>query len=221
MSAIASTPPAMPPAVASPAPAGAAPPERTGDLATNPDFENNLNRFRELAAIVLDTSGTYSESAKVEAWSAQHRMGVVGQLRGLGAEDRELMNQVYRSETYQNIEAARVRYMNTVIAAVKAADAAGTSRAEAVGKAALQHYDGLPGLEQERLFASINAPDYTGATPYANVDAWRGQMMSWAKLFEPISDRLDLSSEAKARVGVLAPSRPDPYAPGALARVEA
>lgn len=196
-------------------------PTAVGANATNPDYENNLKRFHELAAIVLDTSGAHSESAKVEAWTAQHRMGVTGQLRGFGPEERELINQIYRSETYQNIEAERVRYADAVLAAVKAADAVGSSRAEAVGRAALKHYDGLSRIGQERLFAAINAPDYTGATPYPNVDGWRTQMMSWAKLLEPITDRLDLSDEARRQVGVLSPAKTEPYAPGAIASLEA
>ena len=184
--------------------------------------KDNFPKLRELASVILDTSGTYSDDAKIEAWRTQFQMAVTGQFRGAGAEDADLINQISRSDTSQQIEADRVRYADAMMAAVRGADAAGQPREEAVGRAALKHFDGLSQTDQRRLFASINAPDRTGSTPYQSVDDWRAQMINWAKLFAPISDTLDLSADAKKVVGnVAGATNSPPYKPGSNASLTA
>jgi hypothetical protein len=217
----------LPAIASSPVVSAPAPTDASTAVALKAQFaeanKDNFPKLRELAAIVLDSTGAYSDDAKIEAWQTQFQMAVTGKFRGASAEDADLMNQIGRSDTHQQIEAARVQYANTVAAAIHAADAAGLPRGEAVGRAALKHFDGLAATDQKRLFASINAPDQTGATPYGSVDDWRTQMMTLAKLFAPIEDKLDLSTAAKKTVGDFASSKPTaaPYRPGANATVTA
>jgi len=210
------------PAAAPPSPVQAADPA-TGETPAQrlarlgEENKDNFPKLRELAGIILDTTGAYSDDQKLEAWQTQFRMSVTLQFAGAGQEDRDLLNKIAKSDTYQQINAVRHQHMNAMMAAVKEADATGQSREAITGRKSLELYDSLSATDQKRMFASINAPDMTGATPYGSVDGWRTQMMSWAGLFAPIGDKLDLSADAKKVVGDLAAPASKPYAPGAKA----
>lgn len=191
------------------APAAETPAERLARLAEQ--NKDNFPKLRELAGVILDTTGKYTDDQKLEAFQTQYRMSVTLQFAGASDDDRDLLNQIARSDTYQQINAVRHQHMFAMMAAVKEADETGQSREAVIGRKSLALYDSLSPLDQKRMFTSINAPDQTGATKYGSVDAWRSQMMSWAGLFAPIGDQIG-STDA---------SKPKAYAPGATADVTA
>lgn len=187
--------------------------------AANPDYEANLNRFNQLADVVLDAEGKYTDDEKLDAWNSQFRMAVTGQLMGMGPEVSKKLNDIAKSPTYQAIESARVSLMNVQMAAVARADASGGDRQQTVAQATLDHLKGLSSFDQKLTFTSVNAPDMTGASPYRDIGAWKQQLGVWAGLFAPLGDsvRLDLSEDAKDRLGPLKASpldAPKIYAPG-------
>lgn len=175
----------------------------------NPDYQNNLDRFTQLANVVLDETGAYSREEKLDAWNAQFRMAVTGQLMGLGPEVSQRLNDIGRSSTAQDIESARVRLMNVQMDAFRRADAAGADQDAAVAQATLAHLDGLDDFDRKLTFTSVNAPDMTGATPYADFASWQRQLLVQAGLFAPLSDAKRETASAMTK----------PYAAGA--KVEA
>lgn len=175
----------------------------------NPDYQNNLDRFTQLANVVLDETGAYSREEKLDAWNAQFRMAVTGQLMGLGPEVSQRLNDIGRSSTAQDIESARVSLMNVQIDAFRRADAAGADQDAAVAQATLAHLDGLDEFDRKLTFTSVNAPDMTGATPYADFASWQRQLLVQAGLFAPLSDEKRETPSAMTK----------PYAAGA--KVEA
>jgi hypothetical protein len=193
----------------------------------NPDYQNNLDRLHGLANTILDTTGSFTDDEKLDAFDRWHSMAVTGKFVGFGPDEEKLHNAIARSKTSVDIESARMAYGNAVMAAIQQADAAGTSRKEAVGRAALKTFDGMSAYDQKALFTNINAMNRTGARPYGNMADFRRQLESWAGLFAPLDrgDRLDLSADAKAALGgpnaKAAPTTSKPYAPGALSSTTA
>ncbi len=175
----------------------------------NPDYQNNLDRFTQLANVVLDETGAYSREEKLDAWNAQYRMAVTGQLMGLGPEVSQRLNDLARSSTYQDIESARVRLMNVQMDAFRRADAAGADQDAAVAQATLAHLNGLDDFERKLTFTSVNAPDMSGATRYTDFASWQQQLLVQAGLFAPLADEKRETASAIAK----------PYAAGA--KVEA
>jgi len=55
--------------------------------AANPDYQNNLDRFHALGAVILDESGAHSKDEQLDAWNSWFRMAVTGQLMGFGPDE--------------------------------------------------------------------------------------------------------------------------------------
>ena len=166
-----------------------------------------------LASTVLDSSGQASDEDKLAAYNTSFRHVVTGQFRSLEPADRRLLNQVGISDTAQAVQGARATYETKMRAAIQQAGASGGSHSQALGAAALAHFDGLSGFDQKLLFSSLNAPDRTGATPFAGVQDWRDQMAAIGGGTAPV-DRVELSDAAKAYVGA-APAKATAPSPAA------
>lgn len=171
--------------------------------AANPDYENNLNRFNQLADVILDESGAYSKQEKLDAWQAQFKMAVSGQLMGLPPEVSKRGNQIAQSSTYREIESARIALMNTQMEAIQRADSAGGDRGKMVAQATLEHIKGMSSYDENVLFASVSPPDMFGKQAYKDVGAWKQSLLVEAGLFAPLDDsvRLDLSEDARGLLG--------------------
>lgn len=171
--------------------------------AANPDYENNLSRFNQLADIILDETGAYSKEEKLEAWNAQFKMSVSGQLMGLPPEVSKRGNQIALSSTYREIESARVALMTKQMAAVDRADATGGDRGKMVAQATLEHIKGMSAYDEKVLFASVSPPDMFGGQRFKDVGAWKQSLLVEAGLFAPLDDsvRLDISEKARDLLG--------------------
>ncbi len=206
----------LPPALAGVASAPGASTADSGQAAT----------LQGLASVVLDATGKASDADKLTAYNASRQMAVTGQFANLGADDRRLLNQIGNSDTAQAVKGARADYEAKLLGAMDQARTRGGSHGQALGAAALSHFDSLPGHDQNLLFSSLNAPDRTGATPFANVADWRGQMAAMGGVSAPV-DRVELSDAAKAALSAGAPSATtaaapsSPYVAGSVANIRA
>ena len=175
-----------------------------------------------LASVILDGSGKYTDGDKLSAYDASFRLHATGQYRDVGPDGAKLLNQIAGSATAQQVDGERRRYADAMSAAIQKAGATGASRSQALGAAALQHFDSLSGADQQALFSSINAPDRAGATPFADIADWRGQMSAMAGV-APTADRISLSPYARSLVGEPRPAPPQPpaYTAGSIADIKA
>jgi hypothetical protein len=203
--------------ISSTAPAAVSAPQPTA-----PDAGSALATLQALASVILDASGQASEADKLDAYDSSSRLSATGQYRGVGQDGARLLNQIGNSATAQQVEAQRARYSDAMMTAIQKAGAAGVPRSQALGAAALQHFDSLARTDQQALFSSLNAPDRTGVTPFAGVDDWRGQMATMGGAAGPV-DKVSLSDAAKALVGDRGPAAPQPapYVTGSVASVRA
>lgn len=202
--------------------ASAAPAALSGPQPIAPVAGNALATLKVLATIILDSSGQATDADKLDAYNSSTRLHATGQYRGVGQDGARLLNQIGNSATAQQVEAQRARYSDAMMTAIQKAGASGVPRSQALGAAALQHFESLPGSDQKALFSSINAPDRTGVTPFAGMDDWRGQMAAIGKVAGPV-DKVSLSDAARALVGDSAPDarQAAPYVPGSVASVKA
>jgi len=205
----------LPPALASAAAAPGAPTAQPGQAAA----------LQGLASVVLDATGRASDGDKLSAYNRSHQLAVTGKFANLGPDDRRLLNQVGNSDTAQAVRGARAAYETRMMGAIQQARASGGSHGQALGAAALSHFDSLPSHDQDLLFSSLNAPDRTGATPFANVGDWRAQMAAMGGISAPV-DRVELSDAAKAALGAAPPTAgaaapSTPYVAGSVANVRA
>jgi hypothetical protein len=176
-----------------------------------------------LASVVLDTTGSVTDGDKLSAYNSSYKQAVTGRFSNLGPEDRRVLNQVGNSATAQAVGGARATYETKMMGAIRQAGASGAPHGQALGAAALNHFDSLSGHDQNLLFSSLNAPDRAGATPFASVSDWRGQMAGMGRPSAPV-DRVELSDAAKALVGAAgpaAPAAPTPYVSGSVASIRA
>jgi hypothetical protein len=210
-------PSALPPALARIAPVAQA-------AAPAPGAADPAAALHGLASVILDASGKASDGDKLAAYNTSFRQAVTGQFRNLGPDDRRLLNQIGVSDTAQAVQGARATYESRMMAAIQQAGARGAPHGQALGAAALAHFDALPDHEQNLLFSSLNAPDRTGATPFTGVSDWRGQMAAMGGVSAPV-DRVELSDAAKAVVGATPPSPPPapaaaPYVSGSVTNLK-
>ncbi|HEY0435487.1 MAG TPA: hypothetical protein VGC92_02530 [Phenylobacterium sp.] len=207
-------PSALPPVLASVAPVPQAAPAGAGSADAGAALQG-------LASVILDTSGKASDEDRLAAYNTARQQAVTGQFRGLGPDDRRLLNQIGNSDTAQAVQNTRATYDARMRAAIQQAGASGGSHSQALGVAALAHFDSLPGFPQKLLFSSLNAPDRTGATPFAGLQDWRDQMGAMGGVRATV-DRVELSATAR---GLLGADRPSPapaqpaYVSGSLASV--
>jgi hypothetical protein len=190
--------------------------------------DEQLATLDSLASVILDDSGKYSGGEKLDAYQASHQRSVTGQYRDVGPNGAKLLNQIAGSGTAQQVEAERVKYSDAMRAAIQQAGASGGSRSEALGGAALKHFDGLSKSDQQALFASINAPNRAGATPFANLDDWRAQMSAMAGAASASPAPIDRVSLSPYALSLVRDSRAAPpgaaeaspaYASGAVADI--
>jgi hypothetical protein len=182
-----------------------------------------LATLQGLASTVLDTSGKVSDADKLDAYAGSQRLNITGQYAGVGPAGAALLNQIANSPTAQNVETQRAGYADAMMGAIKRASAAGVPPAQALGAASLQHFDGLSPSDQKALFASLNAPNRAGVTPFAGLDDWRGQMALMGKVSAPV-DRVELSDQARALADASPPTAPTApaqpaYVTGSIANV--
>jgi hypothetical protein len=209
--------------ISSAAPSLLAPVQAVSPSQIAPGSTSPFATLQGLASTVLDTSGNISDADKLDAYTSARRLSITGQYAGVGQAGAALQNQIANSPTAQNVEAQRTGYADAMIGAIQQARAAGVPHAQALGAASLQHFDGLSGTDQKALFASINAPNRAGVTPFAGLDDWRGQMAVMGKVSAPV-DRIELSGAARALVGASAPTAPtapaqSAYVTGSIASV--
>ena len=137
-----------------------------------PDFADKISRFQSRASTVLDTSGTVSESERLQAYQDVFRMAVSGDLLGMSDDDRALYD---AATTKSDISQKAYQLQEAYIGAVNAA--AQTGGAAAAIKAGLANFDALSTSDQQILFkAGINAPDRSGGGPFGSVQGWRDNM---------------------------------------------
>ena len=181
-----------------------------------------LSTLGGLASVILDGTGKYSGSDKLHAYNTSFRLSVTGQYRDVGPDGANLLNQIAGSGTAQQVESHRASYADAMMAAIQKAGASGVSRSAALGAAALKHFDSLPDPDQQALFSSINAPDRTGATPFADLVDWRDQMSAMAGLPRPPADTVTLSPYAQTLMGESKPAAPGPpvYSAGSVANIK-
>ena len=209
--------------ISSAAPSPLPPVQAVSPSQAAPASASLLATLQGLASTVVDTSGKVSDADKLDAYTSAQRLGVTGQYAGVGQAGAALLNQIANSPTGQNVETQRTGYADAMIGTIQRASAAGIPHAQALGAASLQHFDGLSGTDQKALFASINAPNRAGVTPFADLDDWRGQMTVMGKVSTPV-DRIELSGAARALVGASAPTAPTApaqaaYVTGSIASV--
>jgi len=202
--------------------ASAAPAALSASQPTASDAGNALATLQGLASVILDTSGSASDADKLDAYSNSTQLSATGQYRGVGQDGARLLNQIAGSATAQQVETQRARYSAAMMEAIQKAGLSGVPRSQALGAAALQHFDGLSRTDQKALFSSLNAPGRTGVTPFAGIDEWRGQMATMGRVSGPV-DKVSLSDGARALVGDKSPAAPPatPYVPGSVASVRA
>jgi hypothetical protein len=210
--------------ISSAAPSPIAPVQAVSSSQTAPGSTSLLATLQGLASTVLDISGKVSDADKLNAYTSAQRLSITGKYAGVGQAGAALLNQIANSPTAQKVETQRAGYANVVMGAIQRASTAGVPHAQALGAASLQHFDGLSGTDQKALFASINAPNRAGVTPFAGLDDWRGQMAVMGKVSAPV-DRIELSGAARALVGASAPTAPTTpvqpaYAAGSIANVQ-
>lgn len=188
---------------------------------TASDSTPPLETLGGLASVILDTAGKYTSGAKLDAYNSSQRMSVTGQYRDVGPDGAKLLNQIAGSATAQQVDAERVKYADAMSAAIQKAGAAGGSRSEALGAAALKYFDDLSSSDQQALFSSINAPDRSGATPFADLVDWRSQMSAMAGVART-ADSVTLSPYARTLVGTTrsAPAAPPVYTSGSVTDIK-
>ena len=209
--------------ISSAAPSPLSPVQAVSPNQTAPGSTNLLATLQGQASTVLDTSGKVSDADKLDAYTSAQQLSITGQYVGAGQAGAALLNQIANSPTGQNVQTQRTDYADAMIGAIQQASAAGVPHAQALGAASLQHFDGLSGTDQKALFASINAPNRAGVTPFAGIDDWRGQMAAMGKVSAPV-DSIELSGAAQALMGASAPMAPTApaqpaYVTGSIASV--
>jgi hypothetical protein len=209
--------------ISSAAPSPLAPAQAVSASQIAPGSTSPLATLQGQASTVLDTSGKVSDADKLDAYTSAQRLSVTGQYAGVGQAGAALLNQIANSPTAQKVETQRAGYADAMMGAIQRAGAAGVPRAQALGAASLQHFDGLSGTDQKALLASINAPNRAGVTPFAGLDDWRGQMAAMGKVSAPV-DRIELSGAARAVAVASTPAAPaapaqPAYVTGSIANV--
>lgn len=152
--------------------AAATPPKPAEESA----FSENAGRFQSLAATVLDTSGKFSESERVQAYDELFAMGATGKLRGMGGDNHKLFDRaIGKSDIAQRAQQIQQREVAAVTAAV--------ARGQSAAQSKLSFFDGLSNNDRRVHFAvNENATDRTGAKAYANIESYHAHLVANAHL---------------------------------------
>lgn len=134
-----------------------------------PDLSNRMARFDALSSTVLDTTGRYADSERLQAYQDLHTLSAAGGLIGIEDDRRKVLDQV----TFDSDIGQRARQLSqTFIQAVNTGGQSGG--ASGALKAAKATFDGLSSSDQAILFATtLNAADRLGQRPYADIQGWR------------------------------------------------
>jgi hypothetical protein len=134
-----------------------------------PDLSERTARFDALSSTVLDTSGRYSDSERLKAYSDLHTLSATGGLIGIEDDRRKVLDQVtFDSDIGQRAQQLSQSFIQAVNTGGQSGGASGAL------KAAKGAFDNLSSSDQAILFATtLNAADRLGQQPYANVQAWR------------------------------------------------
>lgn len=142
-----------------------------------PEGFKNQDRFNELIGMVNNSSGAFSETEQLDAWTALHDMAVTGGMIGMGDDNRKLYNQSANSAIAQKVKRIGQGYTMAMIAGAQAGGASGARQA------ALDFFDKQSGGNQDILFRGhINASDMSGAKPFTDVEGWRSSMLAGIRL---------------------------------------
>jgi hypothetical protein len=137
----------------------------------------NQDRFNELIGKVNNSSGAYSETEQLEAWTALHDMAVTGGMIGMGDDNRKLYNQSANSAIAQKVKQIGQGYTMAMIAGAQTGGASGARQA------ALDFFDRQSAGNQDILFRGhINASDMSGARPFGDIEGWRASMLAGIRL---------------------------------------
>lgn len=142
------------------------------------DYATRMARFDTLSATVNDASGRTGEAQRAEAYQALQAMSAGGELAGIDAERRKVLDQVtFDSDIGRRAQALGRDFVQTLNAAKQAGGP------QAALQAVTGRFDSLSSSDQDLLFqTTINVADRTGAKPYADAGAWRANMDAQAKV---------------------------------------
>ncbi|MEW5685658.1 MAG: hypothetical protein AB1942_12125 [Pseudomonadota bacterium] len=151
---------------------------RAASGVTSADYATRMAEFDTLSAAVNDTSGRTGEAQRAEAYQALQAMSSGGQLAGLDAERRKVLDQA----TFDSDIGKRAQALGKdFVQALNSARQAGGPQAAL--QAVTGRFDSLSSSDQDLLFqTTINVADRTGAKPYADAGAWRANMDAQAKV---------------------------------------
>lgn len=139
-------------------------------------FSENADRFQSLASTVLDTSGKFSETERLQAYDELFAMGTTGKLRGMDGENHKLFDQVIgKSDIAQRAQQIQQREVAAVTGAV--------ARGESAAQSKLSFFDGLSSDDRRVHFTvNENATDRTGAKAHANIESYHAHLVANAQL---------------------------------------
>jgi hypothetical protein len=151
-----------------------------GAAQARPDYAARTARFDELAGAVLDTSGRFTETQRVEAYQTLQTLSATGQLIGVEDDRRKVLDQVtFESDISRRAERLSASFIQSVNVAAQSGGAGGALEAAAAAFGALSPSD------QTILFATtLNAADRTGARPFADIQAWRDNTSAQLKMVD-------------------------------------
>lgn len=138
----------------------------------------NSERFRSLATTVLGLDGQAADETRLKAYADLQSMATTGQLRGVGGDDRKLIQQ---ATTDSDIGRRSAQLQKSHIEAMNSGMAAGGPGAAI--RAAISSFDSLTNSDQAILFqAGLNAADRTGAKPYSDAQGYRENLAAQLKM---------------------------------------
>jgi hypothetical protein len=153
-------------------------------------------QFQNLASIVLDTSGKYSQDDQLNAYNSLWKLGITGNTGGMDESDsKTFWNAIQNSSIGQLQNQLFYQSQNAVEAAWNSGTP--TGRGAAAGAALVNFYNNLSSFNQNVFFTtSINRIQKDGSQPYASADAWLSSL--GASVPATPSVTITLSSAAQA-----------------------
>jgi len=148
-------------------------------------FAQHADEFRSQTAIVLDTSGKYSQDEQLQAYNAVSKMAVTGQLRGAQGDDAKLWNEIGQSAIGQHVQQLQAQENQAITTAYQQGGTAAAAQAQN------DYFSSLSEEDQKVHFsATVNPADYTGATRYKDVAQYKSVLQANVK----VSNYVALSS---------------------------
>jgi hypothetical protein len=137
-------------------------------------FSKNKDRFYELVNTVLNEAGSFSLDDRLKAFSSIQDMGLKGQLMGSGGveaghEYYKAMDKVYNTDIARRMDQLGQQDFNAMQATV--------ARGDSLMPDLLKWFANLSEDDQKIYFTSQNGFDMAGNRQYANIDAYRNQIV--------------------------------------------